>query len=122
MADDEIKKITEKLKGKKAKTKTLKTTPEGTKSIKLPKNVAQGLSDALGADLSKVRVHTGGNVADACKEMGVKAFAMGNELYLAKPADAKNVKLLAHELTHVIQQGGGKKMPKRQEGKASVSK
>ena len=122
MAEDEVKKIAEKLKGKKAKTKSLKTTPEGTKSIKLPKDVAKGLGDAFGADLSKVRVHTGGNAAEICKEMGAKAFAMGNDLFMAKPADAKNNKLLAHELTHVIQQAGGKKMPKRQEGKASVSK
>lgn len=122
MAEDEIKKITEKLKGKKAKTKTLKTKPEGTKSIKLPKDVAKGLNEAFGADLSKVRVHSGGNAADVCKELGAKAFSMGNDIYMAKPADAKNAKLLAHELTHVIQQAGGKKMPKRQELKASVSK
>lgn len=122
MAQDEIQKITEKLKGKKAKTKALKTKPEGSKGVKLPPKLAKSLGEALGADLSKVRVHTGGNSTDVCKELGAKAFAMGNNIYLGKPGDAKNEKLLAHELTHVIQQGGGKRMPKEKEGKAFVSK
>ena len=122
MAEDEIKQITEKLKGKKAKTKPLKTALEGTKGVKLPPKVAKGLSEALGADLSKVKIHTGGNAAEACKEVGAKAFALGNDVYFAKPGDSKNPKILAHELTHIIQQGGGKRMPKEQKGKALVSK
>lgn len=122
MAEDIVKKITDKLQGKKAKVKPLKTEPEGTKAAKLPKEVSKGLEDAFGADLSKVRVHTGGNATEMCKELGAKAFAQGNHIYLSKAGDAKNTKLLAHELTHVIQQGGGKKMPKEQKGKVLVSK
>lgn len=122
MAEDEIKKITEKLKGKKAKTKTLKTPPEGTKGVKLAPKIAKSLGEALGADLSKVKVHTGGNAADICKELGAKAFSVGNNIFLGKPGDAKNKNLLAHELTHVVQQAGGKGMAKEQKGKALVSK
>ncbi len=122
MANEKVKKIVEKLKGKKAKVKPLKTEPEGTKASKIPPDVLETLEEVLGGDFKKVRAHTGGNAADMCKELGAKAFAMGPNIYFAKPGDAKNKDLLAHELTHVIQQAGGKKLPKEQKGKALVSK
>jgi len=122
MAEDPIKKITAKLKGKKAKSKPLKTEPSGTKATKLPKDIAKGMEEAFGANLSKVRIHVGGNAAEMCKELGAKAFTHGNNIYLSKPGFAKDSKFLAHEMSHVIQQGGGKKMPKEQKGKVLVSK
>lgn len=121
MADEKLKKIAEKLKGKKAKKKKLKDEPKDTKSAKPPKDVLETLEETLGADLKKVKVHTGGNVPDLCKDMKSKAFTMGNNIYLEKPGDAKNKELLAHELTHVIQHGNGK-MPKEKKGEALVSK
>ncbi|MFL4468884.1 DUF4157 domain-containing protein [Tateyamaria armeniaca] len=122
MANDKIKKIVDKVKGKKAKVKPIKTEPEGTKASKLPPDVVEALETEFGADLKKARVHVGGNAGDICKELGAKAFAMGPNIYMAKPGDAKNKELLAHELTHVIQQAGGKKLPKEQKGKVLVSK
>lgn len=119
---DDVKTIAEGLKGKKAKVKAIETPPEGTKSIKLPKDVSSGLEEVFGAKLNKVRVHFGGNATQVCKEMRAKAFTMGNDIYVSKPGFAKDSQLLAHELTHVIQQAGGKKMPKVQEGKALVTK
>lgn len=121
MADD-LKKIAEDLKGKKAKVKTVEGKPEGTKATKLPKDVSNALEEVFGAKLSKVRVHVGPSATDMCKKMKAKAFTMGNDIYLSKPASAKDSQLLTHELTHVIQQAGGKKMPKEQEGKAMVTK
>lgn len=122
MPDDEIKKITTQLKGKKAKVKSLDSKPEGTKAIKLPKDVKNGLEEHFGAKLTKVRVHFGGNAPQMCKELKARAFTMGNDIYVSKPGFAKDSHLLAHELTHVIQQAGGKKMPKAQEGKALTTK
>ena len=118
---EDVKAIAEKLKGKKAKVKPLDVAVTGTKSAKLPKDVAKGLQDLLGAKLDGVRVHTGGNAPDLCKQLGAKAFAQGSDIYLAKASDAKNSKLLAHELTHVVQQGGGR-VPKAQKGKVLVTK
>lgn len=122
MADDKIKKVLEKLKGKKAKVKPLKTEPEGTKESKPPKDVVEALEEAHQADFKKARIHTGGNAAELCKELKVKAFVKGPNVFVAKPGDAKNKELIAHELTHAIQQAGGKKLPKEQAGKALVSK
>ena len=119
---DDLKKIAEDLKGKKAKVKSVDAKPQGTKATKLPKDVSSALEEQFGAKLSKVRVHVGPEATNACKKIKAKAFTLGNDIYLSKPAFAKDSKLLAHELTHVIQQAGGKKMPKEQEGKALVTK
>lgn len=119
---DDVKTIAESLKGKKAKFKALDVKPERTKAIKLPKAVSDGLQEVFGAKLNKVRVHFGGNAMTMCKEVKAKAFTNGQDIYVSKPAFAKDNALLAHELTHVVQQAGGKKMPKEQKGKVLVTK
>lgn len=121
MADEKLKKIVEKLKGKKAKKMKLKEEPKDTKESKPPKEVLETMEELLGADVKKVRVHSGGNAADLCKELKTKAFTMGHNIFVAKPGDAKNKELLAHELTHAIQQNNGK-VPKEKKGEALVSK
>lgn len=121
MADDKIKKALEDAEGKKAKEKSIETAPEGTKGKPLDKDVKAALEEQFGANLSKVRVHTGGNAADIAKELGAKAFTIGNDIFFAKPGDAKNPETLAHELAHVLQSKGGK-MPAEKDGKALTSK
>ena len=116
-----IKQTAEDLKGKKAKVKSIETKPEGTKEAPLPPAVKKALEEHLEVDLGKVRVHTGGNAPDIAKELGAKAVTIGNDIYFARPGDATDPEMLAHELTHVIQQGGGK-MPKEKDGKALTSK
>jgi Domain of unknown function (DUF4157) len=119
--EDIVKQTVEDLKGKKAKVKSLEGKPEGTKEAGLPPAVKKALEEHLDVDLGKVRVHTGGNAADLCKELGAKAFTIGNDIYFAKPGDARDAGILAHELTHVVQQSGGR-MPKEKDGKALTSK
>jgi len=124
MADQgaEIKSTAEALKGKKAKVKPLKTEPTGTQGKKLDGKVKKALEEHFSkAKLNKVQVHTGGNAKDVAKELKAKAFTIGSDIYFAKPADAKNPKMIAHEMAHVIQQGNGK-LPKSQKGKALTSK
>ncbi|MDZ4130895.1 MAG: DUF4157 domain-containing protein [Hydrogenophaga sp.] len=113
--------VSEKLKGKKAKVKTISAMPEGTKEKPLPPAVKKALEETLGTKLSKVRVHTGGNAPELAKELKAKAFTIGNNIYFAKKGDAKDPEMLAHEMVHVVQQGGGK-MPKEKDGKALTSK
>ena len=119
---EDVKKIAEELKGKKAKFKALDGAPEGTKAMKLPKDVIDGMKEVFGANLSKVPVHVGGNATDLCKQIKAKAFTSGNNIVVMKPGFAKDSGFLAHELTHVIQQAGGKKMPKEQAGKVLITK
>jgi hypothetical protein len=63
----------------------------------------------FGANFQHVRVHTGADAAHQSAQLGANAFAYGNNVFFGKdkfqPQTAKGKELIAHELTHTIQQG-----------------
>ena len=122
MSIEDVKQTAESLKGKKAKLKRYQTEPADTNAKKLPKDVLKGLEDHFGIKLTKVRVHTGGNIKDVCKELKAPAFTIAQDIYFKTPAAAKDTRLLAHELTHVIQQSQGKMPKKAKPGTALIAK
>jgi len=65
------------------------------------------MEKTLGADLSGVRVHTGGGSAEAADTMGARAFTVGSDVHFNRgefaPGSKEGDRLLAHELTHVVQ-------------------
>lgn len=69
----------------------------------------QGMESAFGADFSGVKIHTGSTAADMSKGLNAQAFTHGNDIYFNSnkfsPDTSQGQKLLAHELTHTIQQG-----------------
>lgn len=76
----------------------------------LAHDVRQGMEARFGADLSMVRVHTDGAAAESAEALRADAYTRGREIYFGAgkyaPKSADGQQLLAHELTHVIQQGG----------------
>ena len=118
--EDMVKSKADSLKGKKAKPKKIDTPPTDTNVKPLPKDLQKALKKQFGCDFSKVRVHTDGNIKEMSKQLKAKAFTIDQNIYLQKASDAKNKELLAHELTHVVQQSGGK-LKKSTKGKALVS-
>jgi Domain of unknown function (DUF4157) len=64
----------------------------------------------MGFDFSRVRVHTDGAAARSAREMQARAYTTGNDVVFAEGEFAPETQvgraLLAHELTHVVQQGG----------------
>lgn len=62
----------------------------------------------FGHDFSQVRVHTDMQASELAQEMNSRAFAVGHDIVFGadqyKPGAAIGKRLLAHELTHVIQQ------------------
>lgn len=73
----------------------------------LAPDVATRLGRGLGVDPSPVRVHTDSLSVSATAELGVRAFTWGVDVFLAKGERPTDVPLLAHEVTHAIQQSGG---------------
>jgi hypothetical protein len=77
--------------------------------------VAQRVGDYLGADLSGVRVHGDPLSQEATAAMGARAFAYGSDVFLGQGERGDDLGLMAHELTHVVQQGAvGQRAPQRQ--------
>jgi hypothetical protein len=74
----------------------------------LPEAVQRRMERVLRADLSGVRVHVGPQAA----ALGAFAFTHGSDIYFAPgqyaPETAAGSRLLAHELTHVVQQRSGR--------------
>jgi len=64
---------------------------------------------ATGANLSEARVRTGPAVDAAARAFGADAFTVGRDIHVAsthyRPGTPVGDRLLAHELTHVAQQG-----------------
>ena len=65
----------------------------------------------MGADLSGVRVHTDSEADGIARSVQAKAFTHGSDLYFSRgtydPSSSSGKHLLAHELTHVVQQRTG---------------
>jgi hypothetical protein len=61
-------------------------------------------------DFSKVRVHTGARASESAQAINAKAYTLGNQIVVGtnryQPHTSEGRRLLAHELTHVVQQGG----------------
>ena len=74
----------------------------------LPGGMATEMGRKIGADFSKVRTHTDQNAIQMNQELGANAFAHGNDIYFNKnqynPSSPDGKRLLAHELTHTVQQ------------------
>jgi len=62
----------------------------------------------FGADFSKVRIHTDPDAVDMNRALGARAFTVGADIYFNSgefdPDTGKGKMLLAHELTHTVQQ------------------
>lgn len=78
----------------------------------LDKQAASSFGDKLGADFSNVRIHTDAQADTLSRSLNATAFTTSNDIFFAKgaynPSSSGGQRLLAHELTHVVQQGGGK--------------
>jgi hypothetical protein len=72
----------------------------------IPKPVASAISTSLGVDVSPVRVHTDTTAVDANSAFSSRAFAHGSDVFLGRGERPTDLPLMAHEVTHVVQQQG----------------
>ncbi|MBI5655835.1 MAG: DUF4157 domain-containing protein, partial [Geobacter sp.] len=77
----------------------------------LSDQVRTDMESRFGADFSRVQLHTDGEAGQLNRELSAEAFTHGQDIYLGTgkydPRSANGQRLLAHELTHVVQQTGG---------------
>ena len=70
------------------------------------------MESAFGADFSGVRVHTDGEADTLNRELSARAFTTGQDIFFRQgaynPGSSSGRELIAHELTHVVQQNGDK--------------
>jgi hypothetical protein len=82
---------------------------------RLPGKTRKFMEPRFGADFSSVRVHTDGDAAQLSQAVKAQAFTHGNDIYFNEneynPDSSEGKQLLAHELTHTVQQQGGRAQP-----------
>jgi hypothetical protein len=59
----------------------------------------------VAADLGGVRVHTGLHAQHAAASLQARAFTHRQHIFLGRGESPANLRLMAHEATHVVQQG-----------------
>jgi len=73
------------------------------------------MESRFGTDFSNVRIHTGSDASHLSDQLNAQAFTVGNDIYFNdgrfSPGTSEGRRLLAHELTHVLQQSGSNKAP-----------
>jgi hypothetical protein len=91
----------------------LATQSSGAGGEPLPHETREVMEARFGADFSDVRVHTDQTAAESAAALDASAYTTGRDIYFAPGAYAPAT--LAHELTHVIQQGGATSSSSREE-------
>ncbi|MBC8289034.1 MAG: DUF4157 domain-containing protein, partial [Planctomycetes bacterium] len=75
----------------------------------LPSSTLRFMESRFGRGLGDVRIHTGEFAEQANEALNANAFTLGRDIAFARgqfePDSRPGRKLLAHELTHVVQQG-----------------
>lgn len=83
----------------------------GSRGEPLPPSLRRDHERFFGADLGKVRIHTGPPAQAAAAGVSAQAFARGSDVFFARgrfdPRGEVGRHLLAHELAHTLQAPGG---------------
>jgi hypothetical protein len=83
------------------------------------------MSDRMGYDFSAVRIHTDSRADSSARAMGAHAYTVGQNIAFAagqyQPGTDSGRRLIAHELAHVVQQGAGGSVVRRQTAKSDVA-
>ncbi len=89
---------------------SLRLIPSGF-GIPLDRGVRARMEQRFGHDFGRVRVHLDEEAADSARQLGAEAYTVGAHIYFGakrfNPGTRQGDKLLAHELTHVLQQTSG---------------
>ncbi|MGF6227954.1 hypothetical protein QFZ27_001909 [Inquilinus ginsengisoli] len=89
----------------------------GAGGAPLPGEARNFFEPRFGRDLGHVRIHDGGTAASLARDVRARAFTYGADIYFGQgqydPVSTEGRRLLAHELTHTVQQGAGRGLVQR---------
>ncbi|WP_456786053.1 eCIS core domain-containing protein [Cellulomonas sp. P5_C5] len=80
--------------------------------------VRRRMEEGFGTSLGHVRVHDDPSAAQHSAALGAKAFTVGNDVFLGAgvdPTRERGEHVLAHEIAHVLDEGGAQHTPVRRE-------
>jgi hypothetical protein len=81
----------------------------------LDRETQRFMESRIGHDFSKVKIHTDAHAAESAKAMGALAYTVGDSVVFGaeryNPHSTDGCRLLAHELSHVVQQTRGGQPP-----------
>lgn len=84
------------------------SSPSGADLVTgLAPSVRVPIERTLDTRLEAVRVHTGPTAQMLAHALGAKAFTHGHDIWLGARQRPEDLSLMAHEVTHVLQQTGG---------------
>jgi len=96
-------------------SKSRKSQSSGAGGEPLPQETRETMEARFGADFSDVRIHADQTAAESAAALDASAYTSGRDIYFAPgkyaPGKTEGTRLLAHELTHVVQQSGGSQAP-----------
>ncbi|MDH3976493.1 MAG: DUF4157 domain-containing protein [Deltaproteobacteria bacterium] len=91
----------------------------------LPESDRSFFEPRFGADFSNVRIHTGSDAGQLSRQLGAQAFTVGKDVYFGEgrydPGSTQGKRLMGHELTHVVQQGGAATLQSKPDNKGQVA-
>lgn len=74
----------------------------------LNRSTQREMSSRFGHSFSQVRIHTDARAAESADAVGAHAYSLGSDIVFGsgkfQPGSRETKRLLAHELTHVVQQ------------------
>ncbi len=80
----------------------------GSSSAPLDSSVREDMEQRFGHDFSQVRLHTGAEAEKSAEDVNANAYTLGRDVVFAAgrfaPGTPEGRRLIAHELTHVVQQ------------------
>jgi len=92
----------------------------------LAPDLQRSVGDAMGADLSGVRVHAGPVASDLAQDLGATAFTVGSDVFFrdAVPdtSTPAGLRLMSHELAHTVQQGASPSVQRAHAGQELVQR
>jgi hypothetical protein len=92
----------------------------------LPDSERTFFENRFGADFGSVRVHTSDAAAQTAQDLDARAYTVGSDIAFNageyQPGSEHGRSLLAHELTHVVQQGGAGELSRRPRWQAKANR